>query len=101
MDFEELVRDLLQVELGVRLETFASGPDRGIDLRYFCRGTGAATGAAAENRAHPQPQPRQLPQAEHHHGRILEDARRDAERSHQVTLETMRQLAKMKSSGGE
>ena len=33
-DFELLARDLLQAELGVRLEAFASGPDRGIDLRY-------------------------------------------------------------------
>ena len=34
VDFEILVRDLLQEELGVRLENFKSGRDRGIDLRY-------------------------------------------------------------------
>src|SRR5436853_551023 len=33
-DFELLVRDLLQAELGLRLESFKSGRDRGIDLRY-------------------------------------------------------------------
>jgi hypothetical protein len=33
-DFENCVRDLLQSELGVRLETFKSGRDGGIDLRY-------------------------------------------------------------------
>src|SRR4051812_8573220 len=32
-DFEELVRDLLQVDLGVVLESFARGRDSGIDLR--------------------------------------------------------------------
>lgn len=33
-DLEDLVRDLLQAELGARLESFASGRDRGIDLRH-------------------------------------------------------------------
>lgn len=33
-DFEDLTRDLLQQEWGVRLEAFKSGRDRGIDLRY-------------------------------------------------------------------
>jgi hypothetical protein len=33
-DFEELVRDLLQKEFGCRLESFKSGKDRGIDIRY-------------------------------------------------------------------
>ncbi len=33
-DFEELVRDLLQPELKVTIETFKSGKDKGIDLRY-------------------------------------------------------------------
>ncbi len=33
-DFEVLVRDLLQAELGVHLESFKSGKDQGIDLRY-------------------------------------------------------------------
>jgi len=34
IDFEILVRDLLQEELGIRLENFKSGSDSGIDLRY-------------------------------------------------------------------
>lgn len=34
IDFENLVRDLLQAELSVRLETFKAGKDKGIDLRY-------------------------------------------------------------------
>ncbi len=34
LDFEELVRDLLQAEWGVRLESFTTGRDSGIDLRY-------------------------------------------------------------------
>jgi len=34
IDFEILVRDLLQEELQVTLESFAPGRDRGIDLRY-------------------------------------------------------------------
>jgi hypothetical protein len=33
-DFEELVRDLLQVEWDVRIEAFKTGRDSGIDLRY-------------------------------------------------------------------
>jgi hypothetical protein len=33
-DFEDLTRDLLQEEWGVRLETFKTGRDQGIDLRY-------------------------------------------------------------------
>jgi hypothetical protein len=33
-DFETLVRDLLQAEQGIRLESFTTGADRGIDLRY-------------------------------------------------------------------
>ena len=33
-EFEILVRDLLQKELGVLLESFKSGRDKGIDLRY-------------------------------------------------------------------
>jgi len=32
-EFEELVKDLLSIEWGVRLESFAEGRDRGIDLR--------------------------------------------------------------------
>ena len=34
IDFEILVRDLLQEEMKVRLESFKSGRDGGIDLRY-------------------------------------------------------------------
>lgn len=34
IDFENLVRDLLQEELKVRLESFKPGQDKGIDLRY-------------------------------------------------------------------
>ena len=34
IDFENLVRDLLQSELSVRLESFKAGKDFGIDLRY-------------------------------------------------------------------
>jgi len=34
LDFELLVRDLLQAHLGVRFESFASGRDGGVDLRY-------------------------------------------------------------------
>jgi hypothetical protein len=34
IDFETLVRDLLQKELGLVLESFKSGADQGIDLRY-------------------------------------------------------------------
>lgn len=33
-DFEILVRDLLQKELGLTFESFISGKDKGIDLRY-------------------------------------------------------------------
>jgi len=33
-DFELLVRDLLQEELGIRFESFCSGSDEGIDLRH-------------------------------------------------------------------
>jgi tRNA uridine 5-carbamoylmethylation protein Kti12 len=33
-DFEDMVGDLLQAELGVMLERFAAGRDAGIDLRY-------------------------------------------------------------------
>ncbi|MGL5839917.1 MAG: restriction endonuclease [Sphingorhabdus sp.] len=35
LDFEELVRDLLQAEWGKRLESFGPGRDQGIDLRYL------------------------------------------------------------------
>lgn len=34
-DFELLARDLLSAEFGVRLESFARGRDKGIDLRYL------------------------------------------------------------------
>ncbi|MFE5036454.1 restriction endonuclease [Streptomyces sp. NPDC056683] len=38
-DFEILVRDLLQAELGERLETFPPGPDGGVDVRLFKDGS--------------------------------------------------------------
>lgn len=34
LDFEDLVRDLLQAELGIALESFGPGRDKGIDCRY-------------------------------------------------------------------
>src|SRR5258706_4062668 len=34
LDFEELIRDLLQPELNLRLESFGPGRDQGIDFRY-------------------------------------------------------------------
>ena len=34
-EFESLCRDLLQAELGLSLELFAPGRDRGIDIRYI------------------------------------------------------------------
>jgi hypothetical protein len=33
-EFEDLTRDLLQKELGLTLETFTTGADKGIDIRY-------------------------------------------------------------------
>ncbi|MHC2253794.1 DNA polymerase III delta prime subunit [Bradyrhizobium embrapense] len=41
LDFEELVRDLLQAELGVRFESFKPGKDQGVDFR-FASGDGRA-----------------------------------------------------------
>jgi broad-specificity NMP kinase len=38
-DFELLARDLIQAEMGLRLESFAPGPDGGVDFR-FRSGTG-------------------------------------------------------------
>jgi DNA polymerase III delta prime subunit len=35
LDFEELVRDLLQAQWGLRLESFGPGADRGIDARLL------------------------------------------------------------------
>jgi hypothetical protein len=35
LDFEDLVRDLLQAEWAKRLESFGPGRDQGIDLRYL------------------------------------------------------------------
>jgi hypothetical protein len=40
LDFEELIRDLLQAELNVRLESFGPGPDQGIDCRHSTGGRG-------------------------------------------------------------
>jgi hypothetical protein len=34
LDFELLSKDLLEAELGIKLEIFREGPDKGIDLRY-------------------------------------------------------------------
>ena len=39
LDFENLVRDLLQCELSIRLESFKTGKDSGIDFRYSKAGT--------------------------------------------------------------
>jgi len=33
-DFELLARDLLQAEMDIRLESFAPGPDGGVDFRF-------------------------------------------------------------------
>lgn len=33
-DFEDLTRDLLQCDLGIRLQSFRRGRDQGVDLRY-------------------------------------------------------------------
>lgn len=33
-EFEEFSRDVLQRHLGIFIESFTSGPDGGIDLRY-------------------------------------------------------------------
>lgn len=35
LDFEELVRDLLQAQWSLRLESFGAGADRGVDMRYL------------------------------------------------------------------
>ncbi|PAP78888.1 hypothetical protein B1759_15720 [Rubrivirga sp. SAORIC476] len=40
VDFEDLVRDLLQEEWGVPLESFSAGRDDGVDLRYARSGAG-------------------------------------------------------------
>jgi hypothetical protein len=37
-DFELVVRDLIQAELEIRLESFTSGPDKGIDFRHVPSG---------------------------------------------------------------
>jgi len=34
IDFELLVRDLLQAELGITMESFGPGKDGGIDFRF-------------------------------------------------------------------
>jgi hypothetical protein len=41
IDFESLVRDLLQEELEIRLETFKVSRDKGIDLRYSSDSAGS------------------------------------------------------------
>ena len=41
LDFEILSKDLLEAQLGIQLENFAEGRDKGIDLRYApLRGAG-------------------------------------------------------------
>src|ERR1700761_3035685 len=35
-DFEELCKDLLEKELGISLQIFKKGRDKGVDLRYAC-----------------------------------------------------------------
>jgi hypothetical protein len=43
LDFEFLSKDLLEAEVGIQLENFSEGRDRGIDLRYApIRGAGRA-----------------------------------------------------------
>jgi hypothetical protein len=43
LDFELLSKDLLGAELGIQLENFSEGRDRGIDFRYApVRGAGCA-----------------------------------------------------------
>jgi hypothetical protein len=41
LDFEELVRDLLQAELKILLESFGPGKDQGIDFRFAVSGGNA------------------------------------------------------------
>jgi adenylate kinase family enzyme len=38
LDFEEIVRDLLQAQLKIHLESFGPGPDQGIDCRHSRNG---------------------------------------------------------------
>jgi hypothetical protein len=45
LDFEELVRDLLQSELGIRFESFKPGKDQGIDFRFASGGGNAVVQA--------------------------------------------------------
>lgn len=45
LDFEELVRDLLQAELRIRMESFGSGRDLGIDFRFSLGGNKAVVQA--------------------------------------------------------
>jgi len=48
LDFELLSKDLLEAELGIQLENFAEGRDKGIDLRYApARGTGRLIGGSS------------------------------------------------------
>jgi hypothetical protein len=45
MDFEDLVRDLLQVEFGLFFESFGAGRDLGIDFRFSIENGSAAVQA--------------------------------------------------------
>ena len=47
-EFESLCRDLLQAKLGISLELFAPGPDRGIDIRYMGARTGERPAIVAQ-----------------------------------------------------
>jgi hypothetical protein len=38
IDFEQLVRDLLNAKLGIELKAFGHGPDGGVDLRSLANG---------------------------------------------------------------
>ena len=54
LDFEELIRDLLQAELNVRLESFGPGPDQGIDFRHSTGGRGIIVQAKHYGRSGPK-----------------------------------------------
>ena len=50
-DFELLCRDLLQKSLGVRLESFTTGRDSGIDFRYRARPATISSSSASTTRS--------------------------------------------------
>lgn len=56
LDFEHLSKDLLETELGIPLENFSEGRDKGIDLRYApVRGAGRAAFNIASFGVDPKP----------------------------------------------